>query len=57
MVFIGEVGTDGGGLTREFFRLISCSVSSTYMENECFRHNAIAYQECSIESVMQLLYT
>lgn len=48
MVFIGEDGSDGGGLTREFFRLISCSISSKYMENGCFRHNAIAYQVCTL---------
>ena len=48
MVFIGELGADGGGLTREFFRLIASAISSKYMENGCFRHNAIAYQVCVI---------
>ena len=44
MVFVGEEGVDGGGLTREFFRLVS-NVTSQYMESTgCFRHNAIAYQ-------------
>ncbi len=27
---------------QEFFRLIASALSSEYMENECFRHNAMA---------------
>ena len=49
MVFVGEDGSDTGGLTREFFRLISYSMNSRYMEaTGCFRHNAVAYQVMSI---------
>ena len=44
VVFVGEEGCDGGGLTREFFRLIAASISVKYMDTGCFRHNAIAYQ-------------
>ena len=56
VVFVGEEGADGGGLTREFFRLVSYSMSSKYMESTgCFRHNAIAYQ-VSIH-VLQHLHT
>ena len=44
-MFVGERGSDTGGLTREFFRLIQYSIKSKYMEDTgCFRHNAVAYQ-------------
>jgi hypothetical protein len=46
VVFVGESGKDTGGLTREFFRLISYSISSKYImySTGVSRHNAIAYQ-------------
>ena len=45
MIFVGEQGSDGGGLTREFFKLISSSITSKYMDSTgCFMHNAVAYQ-------------
>ena len=46
-MFVGEQGSDTGGLTREFFRLIQYSIMAKYMEDTgCFRHNAVAYQVC-----------
>ena len=45
VVFVGEEGSDTGGLTREFFRLIAYNMKSKYLEKTgCFQHNAIAYQ-------------
>ena len=42
---MGEEGTDTGGLTREFFRLICYSMGNQYLESTgCFRHDATAYQ-------------
>ena len=42
---MGEEGSDTGGLTREFFRLIAYNMKSKYLEKTgCFQHNAIAYQ-------------
>lgn len=43
--FLGEQGSDTGGLTREFFRLVAYHTSSRYMENTgCFKHNSVALQ-------------
>ena len=43
--FLGEQGSDTGGLTREFFRLVAYYTSSRYMENTgCFKHNSVALQ-------------
>ena len=42
---MAEAGSDTGGLTREFFRLFSKAVISTYLEETgCFKHNAVALQ-------------
>lgn len=41
---MGEQGTDGGGLTREFFTLVTRHCSR-YMESTgCFKHNSLALQ-------------
>ena len=43
--FLGEQGTDTGGLTREFYRLIGYHASLKYFENTgCLKHNLIAFQ-------------
>ena len=53
MVFVGEQGSDGGGLTREFFKFISFSITSKYMENTgCFMHNSVAYQVISVTNAL-----
>lgn len=45
VLYTGEEGSDTGGLTREFFRLIGYSISSKYLDSAgAFMHNAIAYQ-------------
>ncbi len=45
MVFGDEPGADTGGLTREFFRLVSYAMSDKYMTSTgCFKHNAVALQ-------------
>ena len=42
---MGEEGSDTGGLTREFFRLLGYAVEAKYFDSEgAFLHNAIAYQ-------------
>ena len=42
MTFLGEEGSDGGGLSREFFRLVAAH-SSKYLEaTGCFKHNSLA---------------
>ena len=48
LVFVGENGADGGGLTREFFRLVSYSTSMKYIDSGCLRHNSIDYQVCNV---------
>jgi hypothetical protein len=46
VVFVGEEGSDTGGLTREFFRLVSYALKSRYITaTGCFRHDAVAYQD------------
>lgn len=43
--FIGENGTDGGGLTREFFTIFGKDLARKYIETTgTFRHNAMALQ-------------
>lgn len=45
VVFVGEVGIDTGGLTREFFRLLFQQIAAKYLEcTGCFMHNAVALQ-------------
>ena len=42
MEFVGENGSDTGGLTREFFTVL---VSPKYIDSRgCFKHNSIALQ-------------
>ena len=43
--FVGEPGSDGGGLTREFLSLFAKSRAWKYLEiTGVFRHNALAVQ-------------
>lgn len=42
--FLGECGIDQGGLKREFFHLLSKSLSKRYMTGGWFRHDSIALQ-------------
>ncbi len=45
MEFVGEEGSDTGGLTREYFTLIAKSLCPKYMDDKgCFNHNSIALQ-------------
>ena len=45
MEFVGEFGSDTGGLKREFFRLLTRSMAETYMDaTGCFQHNSVALQ-------------
>ncbi len=45
MVFGDDPGADAGGLTREFFWLVSYAMSDKYMTlTGCFKHNAVALQ-------------
>ena len=44
VLFLGEDGSDGGGLTREFFRLIACHVSKYIEASGCFKHDSVALQ-------------
>ena len=49
----GEQGTDTGGLTREFFRLVGYHISIKYLEpTGYFKHNSLAYQ---VNIIMLLL--
>ena len=42
---MGEVGCDTGGLKREFFRLLTRSLSETYLfTTGSFMHNSVALQ-------------
>ena len=42
---MGEVGTDTGGLSREFFRLLRNEVSGVYFNSAGgFQHNSLALQ-------------
>ena len=42
---MGEAGTDTGGLRREFFRLLTRSLSETYLNaTGGFQHNSVALQ-------------
>jgi hypothetical protein len=44
--FVGEEGIDGGGLTREFFRILFRQFSSVYLDSTgCFKHNSVALQD------------
>ena len=47
MEFLGEEGQDTGGLTREFFTLVSKDVAGEYMACGTFRHNSVALQVIS----------
>ena len=43
--FTGETGTDSGGLSREFFTLLSRDMARTYLEvTGVFRHDGLALQ-------------
>ncbi len=43
--FVGETGSDTGGLKREFFRLFSKEFAGKYLEaTGCFQHDAVALQ-------------
>lgn len=43
--FVGEVGSDTGGLKREFFCLLTRSLSETYLyASGSFQHNSVALQ-------------
>ena len=43
--FLGEQGSDTGGLTREFFDLVGYHASAKYFEpTGCFKHNSVAFQ-------------
>lgn len=45
VVFVGEDGTDTGGLTREFFMILGTQMTRKYMNTAgTFLHNAVAYQ-------------
>lgn len=45
MEFIGEYGTDTGGLTREFFILVGYVINFKYLDSAgAFLHNAVALQ-------------
>ncbi|XP_019853033.1 PREDICTED: uncharacterized protein LOC109582636 [Amphimedon queenslandica] len=44
VVFVGEEGSDLGGLTREFFRLLSHDISSYIDCTGCFTHDSLAFQ-------------
>lgn len=49
---MGENGSDSGGLTREFFRLLSYHASLKYMEpTGCFKHNSLALQVIAIANI------
>lgn len=41
---MGEVGSDVGGLTREFFRLVKHDIGSYIESTGCFKHDSIAFQ-------------
>jgi hypothetical protein len=43
--FIGEFGTDAGGLKREFFSIFKHGMSAYMEETGCFKHNSVAYKE------------
>ena len=52
---MGEQGSDTGGLTREFFRLVGLHASIKYMEpTGCFKHNSVAliYRYIIINSIL-----
>ena len=45
---VGEPGSDGGGLTREFFTLFAKSIAWKYLKiMGIFRHNALAVPHSS----------
>ena len=45
--FVGEIGSDTGGLTREFFSLVSKDLCPHYITQEgCLRHNSLDLQVC-----------
>ena len=45
--FVGEIGSDTGGLTREFFSLVSKDLCPHYITQEgCLWHNSLDLQVC-----------
>ena len=43
--FVGEQGSDTGGITREFFTYVGHAMSTRYLtQSGCFKHNSSAYQ-------------
>ena len=42
--FLGEQGSDTGGLTREFFRLVGYHATKYLEPSGCFKHNSVALQ-------------
>ena len=45
--FVGEIGSDTGGLTREFFSLVSKDLCPHYITpKDCLQHNSLDLQVC-----------
>ncbi len=52
VVFCDENGSDTGGLTREFIRLVSYAMNAKYMTSTgCFQHKALAYQVLTLQDL------
>ena len=47
-MFVGEAGSDVGGLTREFFRLIKYDMSIYIDSTGSLKHNSLALQVFTI---------
>ena len=55
VTFVGEDGSDGGGLTREFFTLVGRHLEKYIESTGCFKHNSLALQVHIIYGIKVLI--
>ena len=54
---MGEMGSDIGGLTREFFTLFKHGMTMYMEETGSFKHNLVAYQVFLCNTVLTCYFT